>query len=62
VRKAIEKLRGKERKEDIVHKVARVIEELATKYNARVVIGDVYKDKDKILDRVADSRMRHRIA
>jgi len=62
VRKALEKLREKERKEDIVYKTAGVIEELATKYNARVVIGDVYKDKDKILERVSDSRVRHRIA
>jgi len=62
VRKALEKLREKERKEDIVHKVARVIEDLAVKYSARVVIGDVYKDKDKILERVSDDRMRHRIA
>jgi len=62
VKKALEKLREKERKEDIVHKVARVIEDLAVKYSARVVIGDVYKDKDKILERVSDDRMRHRIA
>jgi len=62
VKKALKKLREEERKEDIVHKVARVIEELAVKYNARVVIGDVYKDKDKILDRVSNDRMRHRIA
>jgi len=62
VRKAMEKLREKERKEDIVHKAARVIEDLATRYSARVVIGDVYKDKDKILDRIADSRMRHKIS
>jgi len=26
------------------------------------VVGDVYKDKDKILDRVSDDRMRHRIS
>jgi len=58
----LKKLREKERKEDIVHKVARVIEELAVKYSAKVVIEDVYKDKDKILDRVSDDRMRHRIA
>jgi len=25
-------------------------------------VGDVYKDKDKILDRVSDDRMRHRIS
>jgi len=62
VRKAMEKLREKERKEDIVHKVARLIEDLAVKYNARVAIGDVYKDKDKILDRVFDNWVRHRIA
>jgi len=49
VRKALEKLREKERKEDIVHKVARVIEDLAVKYSARVIMGDVYRDKDKIL-------------
>jgi len=34
----LERLREKERKEDIVHKVARVIENLATRYNARVVV------------------------
>jgi len=62
VKKALERLREEERKEDIVHKVARVIEDLAMKYSARVVVGDVYKDKDKILDRVSDDRMRHRIA
>jgi len=58
----LEGLREEERKEDIVHKVARVIENLATRYSARVVVGDVYRDKDKILERVSDSRVRHRIA
>jgi len=62
VKRALKKLREEERKEDIVHKVARVIEELAMKHNARVVVGDAYKDKDKILDRVSDDRMRHRMA
>jgi len=62
VKKALEKLREEGREEDIVYKTARVIEDLAIEYNARVVVGDVYKDKDKILDRVSDDRMRHRIA
>jgi len=62
VKKALKRLREKERKEDIVHKVAQVIEDLAVRHNARVVIGDVYKDKDKILDRVSDNKMRHRIS
>jgi len=62
VKKALKKLREEGRKEDIVYKTARVIEDLAVKYNARVVVGDVYRDKDKILERVSDDRMRHRIS
>jgi len=62
VKKALKKLREEGRKEDIVYKTAGVIEDLAMKYSARVVVGDVYKDKDKILERVSDDRMRHRIA
>jgi len=61
VKKALKKLREERRKEDIVYKTAGVIEDLAVRHNARVVVGDVYKDKDKILDRVSDDRMRHRI-
>jgi len=62
VKKALKKLREERRKEDIVYKTAGVIEDLAIEYSARVVVGDVYKDKDKILERVSDDRMRHRIA
>jgi len=62
VKKALKKLREEGRKEDIVYKTARVIEDLAVRHNARVVVGDVYKDKDKILERVSDDRMKHRIA
>jgi len=62
VKKALKKLREEGRKEDIVYKTARVIEDLAIEYSARVVVGDVYKDKDKILERVSDDRMRHRIS
>jgi len=62
IKKALKRLREERRKEDIVYKTAGVIEDLAVKYNARVVIGDVYKDKDKILDKVSDGKMRHRIA
>jgi len=62
VKKALKKLREEGRKEDIVYKTAGVIEDLAIEYSARVVVGDVYKDKDKILERVSDDRMRHRIA
>ncbi len=46
---------GKERKGDIACKVARVIEDLVVKYRAKVVTSDIYRDKDKILNRVADN-------
>jgi len=42
VKKALKKLREEERKEDIVYKTAGVIEDLAVRHSARVVIGDVY--------------------
>jgi len=57
----MEKL-GEREEREIVYKVARVVEDLAVKYRARVVIGDLHKDKDKILERVSDDRVRHRIA
>jgi len=62
VRKALERLREKERKDDIAYETAGVIEDLAVRHNARVVVGNVYKEKDKILDRVSDDRIRHRIS
>jgi len=43
VKKAMNVLSEEEGKEDIVHKVAKVIEDLTVKCNARAAVGDVYQ-------------------
>jgi len=61
VRKALKRLREYERKWDIVYKTAKIIEDVARRYNARVVVGDVYANKDLLLEVIEDDRLRHRI-
>ena len=47
VKKVLKKLREKERKQDIIYKTARIIEELAIRNNAVVIIGNVHRVKKK---------------
>ena len=61
VRKALRKLREKERKQDIIHKTARIIEQLAVQNDAIVVVGNVHKGKKKIAEKVRKTALRHRI-
>jgi len=61
VRKALRKLRESDRKWDIVYKTARIIEDVARRYKARVVVGDVYANKNILLELIEDDRLRHRI-
>jgi len=61
VRKALKRLREYERKWDIVYKTAKIIEDVAKRYNARVVVGDVYANKDSLLEVITDDKLRHRI-
>jgi len=61
VRKALKRLREYERKWDIVYKTARIIEDVARRYKARVVVGDVYANKDLLLEVITDDKLRHRI-
>ncbi len=61
VKKALKKLREKERKQDIIHKTARIIEELAIQNNAIVVIGNVRRGKRGLVERTRKSTLRHRI-
>jgi len=49
-----------ERVGDVIHQVARIIEDLGIKCSAEMWVGDVYRDR--ILERVHDSRVGHRIA
>ena len=60
VRKALRKLREKERKEDIIYKTARIIEEIARRYNVVVVVGNAHRGKDRMASK-ASKNLRHRI-
>jgi len=60
-KKALRRLREYDRKRDVVYKTSRIIENVARMYNARVVVGDVYINKDDILERIVDDKLRHRI-
>jgi putative transposase len=59
-RKALRKLRERERKEDIIYKTARIIEEIAKRYNAVLVVGNAHRGKDRMASN-ARKRLRHRI-
>ncbi len=61
VRKALKKLRERERKQDIIYKTAKIIEETARRNDAVVVIGNVHKGKRKLVNKVSKSTLRHRI-
>ncbi len=61
VRKVLRRLRERERKQDIVYKTTRIIEELAVQNNAVVVIGDVHRGKRKLVEKTKKKTLRHRI-
>jgi len=61
VRKVLKKLREKERKQDIIYKTAKIIEQLAIQNNAIVVVGNVHKDKKKLIEKTKKDYLRHRI-
>jgi len=48
VKKALKKLREKERKEDTIYQTARILEEIATKNDAVIIVGEESKGKKKI--------------
>ena len=57
-RKSLRRLR--EREGDVIYKTARIIEEIARKYGATVVVGNTHRGKDRIASN-ARKRLRHRI-
>ena len=61
VRKALRKLREKERKRDIIYKTAKIIEQLVVQNNAVVVVGNVRKGKKKIVGKTRKNTLKHRI-
>ena len=60
-KKALKKLREKERKEDIIYNTSNILEEIATKSDAIIVVGEVFKGKRKIEESVYSDKLRHRI-
>jgi IS605 OrfB family transposase len=61
VRRKLRKLREGDRKQDILYKVASIIEDLARENNAVVVIGDIDGDDKERMERDRGRRLRHRI-
>mgnify|MGYP001772614960 CR=1 FL=1 len=61
VKKALKRLREKERKEDRVYKTASILEEIAVENDATIVVGEVFKGKKKIKERTYSDDLRHRI-
>ena len=59
-RKALRKLREGERKEDIIYKTARIIEKIARRYDATIVVGNVHRGKNRMASK-ASKNLRHRI-
>jgi putative transposase len=61
IKKKLRKLRERDRKKDILYKVARFIEELARENNAVVVIGDISGDDKERMEKNKSRKLRHRI-
>ena len=61
VRRKLMKLRGGDRKRDILYNVASIIEDLARENNAVVVIGDIGGDDKERMERNRGGRLMHRI-
>jgi IS605 OrfB family transposase len=60
-RKALRKLREGERKEDIIYKTAGIIEEIAKRYNAVLVVGNAHRGKSRMASKASKKNLRHRI-
>jgi len=61
VRKALRKLGEKERKQGIIYKTAKIIEQLAIRNSAVVVVGNVRRGKRKLVEKAEKDYLRHRI-
>jgi IS605 OrfB family transposase len=61
VRKSLRRLHEGERKEDIIYKTAGIIEEIAKRYNAVLVVGNAHRGKDRMASKASKKNLRHRI-
>jgi transposase len=58
-RKSLRRLRERERKGDVIHKTARIIEEIAKKHDASLVVGNAHRGKSRMASNARKS-LRHR--
>jgi len=61
VKKSLKKLGEKEKKEDTIYQTADILEEIAIKNDATIVVGEVFKGKKKIEEKTYSDKLRHRI-
>ena len=59
-RKALRRLREGERKEDAIYKTAKIVEKIARRYSAALVVGNAHRGKNR-MTRNARKSLRHRI-
>ncbi len=59
-RKSLRRLGKNERKEDVIYKTAKIVEEIAMKYNATLVVENTNRGKDRMASNVRKN-LRHRI-
>jgi IS605 OrfB family transposase len=60
-RKSLRRLRERERKGEVIHKTARIIEEIAKKHDASLVVGNTHRGKDRMAGNANKKSLRHRI-
>jgi len=61
VKKKLRRLRERERKQDVLRKIAKFIERLATENRAVVVVGNINEKAKEKMERDASNKLRHRI-
>ncbi len=61
VRRALRRLKERKRKYDIIHKVAKLIEELSRANEAVVIVGNAHKGKRRMMCEARRDSLRHRI-
>jgi IS605 OrfB family transposase len=57
---SLRKLHEGERKEDIIYKTAKIVEEIARKYSATVVVGNAHRGKSRMASKASKKNLRHR--
>jgi IS605 OrfB family transposase len=60
-RKPLRSPRERERKEGVIYKTARRVEEIAKRYDSVLVVGDAHRGKNRMASNIGGKSLRHRI-